>query len=87
MAAIGTFYSTGPTDFGQDADHRSNPDHIFAPSSALEACVSCCIMRSAMRDLQKIPHALPRDRCPPLWRLRYKLHFDEPPPSRETLDP
>eukprot|EP00959_Pyramimonas_sp_CCMP1952_P304791 6378925-Pyramimonas_sp.AAC.1 len=28
-----------------------------------------------MRDLQKIPHAQPKDHCPMLWRLRYKLHF------------
>eukprot|EP00959_Pyramimonas_sp_CCMP1952_P014786 312982-Pyramimonas_sp.AAC.1 len=31
-----------------------------------------------MRDLQKIPHAAPRDHCPLLWRLHYKLHFEPP---------
>ena len=31
IAVIYTLHQTGPTYFGQEADHRTHPDHFFAP--------------------------------------------------------
>ncbi|CAK0841935.1 unnamed protein product, partial [Prorocentrum cordatum] len=78
LAVVDSYYATGPTHFWQQSEHTSHPDHFWAPAGAISSSVSCCAMRGAMRNLQEIPHALPKGHCPLLWRLRYKLHFDVP---------
>ncbi|CAK0794629.1 unnamed protein product, partial [Prorocentrum cordatum] len=78
LAVVDSFWAAGPAHFGQESERTSHPDHFWAPTGAISSTVSCCAVGGAMGDLQNIPHALPKDHCPLLWRLRYELHFGVP---------
>eukprot|EP00959_Pyramimonas_sp_CCMP1952_P002301 47793-Pyramimonas_sp.AAC.1 len=86
LTVVDTHFPTGPTYYGQEAGHRSHPDHFIAPRDTIEATLSCCSLMGAMRDLQLIPHADPKDHAPMLWRLKYRLHYQDDHEGDPTWD-
>ncbi|CAK0860926.1 unnamed protein product, partial [Prorocentrum cordatum] len=68
LTVVDSHFPTGPTYFGQEAGHRSYPDHFFAPRDTIDATLSCCSLMGAMRDLQVIPHADPKDDPSEAWQ-------------------